>query len=588
MFKSIKNKANLIKDKSFKNLILFDFLYQLSFILILMPFGKEIFSVLYRFTKEGFFSIDNVKNFVISPIKLTSILILILIFSCLRLFEISGFIFTINQIRINNDVSTIEIFNNSYKFIKLKAKKLKNILIFLPIIFGIPISSLSHKRFILPSFITEYVFSMKFGILIYLILLLIKFILSVKLIFVLNVYLLENKNFFESVSISFNRIRKKFFKGLKVIFIIYIKNIFLELVKLGLLFSIIYIFYNQTENKTISNVNIIIYLSIATFIKVFTNIIGNFIAFNGISKFYFSFDTKDITNKVYKSNKIGLKFSITLIFLILFSSVSKYRNSIEEINFYHSLKSLKPIVMAHRGATEDEAENTMESINKAIELKAEFAEIDVHLTKDNVVVLCHDNNIKRLTNQKGKISDLTFNQLKSKPILYNKKKFNFVDLKTVLKRTSGKIKLNIELKPVNGNEKKLVKEVSKLIKDKNHEVIISSLSTKALKEMKNIRPDISTGLILAVAYGNFYNIPYIDFFCIEEQVATTENIRKIKQKNKLVYVWTVNNKDSIKSLCKKGINGIITDEVKMSKKIIEKTDFNFNELILYKILNLLN
>jgi len=79
MFKSIKNKANLIKDKSFKNLILFDFLYQLSFILILMPFGKEIFSILYRFTKEGFFSIDNVKNFVISPIKLTSILILILI-----------------------------------------------------------------------------------------------------------------------------------------------------------------------------------------------------------------------------------------------------------------------------------------------------------------------------------------------------------------------------------------------------------------------------------------------------------------------------------------------------------------------------
>jgi len=523
MFKSIKNKANLIKDKSFKNLILFDFLYQLSFILILMPFGKEIFSILYRFTKEGFFSIDNVKNFVISPIKLTSILILILIFSSLRLFEISGFIFTINQMRINNDVSTIEIFNNSYKFIKLKAKKLKNILIFLPIIFGIPISSLSHKKFILPSFITEYVFSMKFGILIYLILFFIKFVLSVKLIFVLNVYLLENKNFFESVSISFNRIRKKFFKGLKVIFIIYI-----------------------------------------------------------------SFDTKDITNKVYKSNKIGLKFSITLIFLILFSSVSKYRNSIEEINFYHSLKSLKPIVMAHRGATEDEAENTMESINKAIELKAEFAEIDVHLTKDNVVVLCHDNNIKRLTNQKGKISDLTFNQLKSKPILYNKKKFNFVDLKTVLKRTSGKIKLNIELKPVNGNEKKLVKEVSKLIEDKNHEVIISSLSTKALKEMKNIRPDISTGLILAVAYGNFYNIPYIDFFCIEEQVATTENIRKIKQKNKLVYVWTVNNKDSIKSLCKKGINGIITDEVKMSKKIIEKTDFNFNELILYKILNLLN
>lgn len=575
----------LFKNKSFKNLILFDFLYQISFILILVPFGKNMFSIIYKLSTHGFFYIESFKNFAISPFKIITVLILILIFSIIKLFEITGILFTLNQIKNNNTISVIEIFNNSYKILKNKFKNFKNLFIFFPIIFSIPIASFSHKKLILPNYITEYLFSINGGFLIYFIFFILRFLLSIKLIFLFHIFLLEDKNFFESLNSSFKRTKKNFFKSLKVIFTIFIKNTILEILKISLLFFIIYIFYSQTENKTLNNTTIIIYIFIATIVKIFTNIIANYISFNGISKFYFSFKNYDIKNIIYKNNKIGAKISITLIFLILISSFSKYKNSIDDIKFFHSIQNLKPIVMAHRGSTKKSPENTMESINEAIDLKAQFSEIDVRLTKDNVVVLSHDDNIKRLTKENVKISELTFNELKTKKILYDNKKFDFVDLKTVLNNTNGKIKLNIELKPIKGEEKKLAKEVSKLLENKAHNVIVSSLSIKTLKEFKNINKEIPTGLILAFAYGNFYNINFVDFFCIEEQFATTENIRKLKKKNKLIYVWTTNNKESISKTAKKGVNGIITDEVSLSKDIIKNIDFNFNELILDKILN---
>ena len=353
---------------------------------------------------------------------------------------------------------------------------------------------------------------------------------------------------------------------------------------------IILLFYGQTENKVLSSVSIMVYFTIATGIKIISNTICNFIVFNLVSKLYFTIHKEEVDLMVYPINKIRAKMALTLIFLVFAGSLSKYRSYIEEINFYHSFKNLKPDIMAHRGSTKNAPENTMEAINEAIELGADFAEIDVMLTKDNVVVLSHDPNLKRLSHENVKIKDLTFEELKKYKIKSKSlnKEFEFVDLKTVLENTKGKIKLNIELKPVSNDEQILAKEVSKLIQDKSYDVVVSSLSLKSLKEIEKIDPSISTGLILAVAYGRFHNIPYVDFFCVEQQFATTENIRKIHKNGKRVYVWTTNDISSLNEVLAKGVDGIITDEVTLSKEILTNEDFNFNEIIINKIISLIS
>lgn len=581
----------LVRKKSFKNLLIFDILYQLAFIVILLPFAKEFFSYILKLTKFGFFYIESPSIFAKSPTKIWSIIIIVFSFSIIKLFEVSSFIFTANQIRLDNEVSILEIFNNSYKQIKSKIRELQNYLILILVSINIPVSTSIHKGIKLPSFVTDHILNSTAGIIFFTIVIILAIVFSILLLFIYHIFFLENKNFIESIRISFSRIKNNIFKSIKVLIILGIKNLLIQIIKLVCLISIILIFYMHTNNKSLSDVAIISYLCIATFLKVFTNVLSNFVTFYDLSKFYFkSSNDIEFTKSIYTTNKIKLKVALVMIFLIFAGTVSKYRNSSEEIKFYHSFRNLKPDIMAHRGSTKNSMENTMESINEAIDNGADFVEIDVVLTKDNIVILSHDHNLKRLTGKKVNIEDLNFEELKNYKIIDKKKskEFNFIDLQTVLEKTSGKIKLNIELKPYKNNEKILAQEVMKLIKDKPYDVIVSSLSPKALQEIKDIEPSISTGLILAFSYGNFHNVKFVDFFCIEKEIVTNDMIRKIQKNGKRVYIWTTNTHEDIVKAYSSGADGIITDEVYLSKEILEleKDNFNFEQIIINKIFSL--
>ena len=71
---------------------------------------------------------------------------------------------------------------------------------------------------------------------------------------------------------------------------------------------------------------------------------------------------------------------------------------------------------AHRGASGYAPENTMDAFRKAIEMKADGIELDVHLTKDGEVVVIHDEVLDRVSDGTGRVQDFTYNELK---------KFNF-------------------------------------------------------------------------------------------------------------------------------------------------------------------
>ncbi|WP_437918333.1 glycerophosphodiester phosphodiesterase family protein [Sphingobacterium sp. LRF_L2] len=70
-------------------------------------------------------------------------------------------------------------------------------------------------------------------------------------------------------------------------------------------------------------------------------------------------------------------------------------------------------VAAHRGAHIDYPENSIASIQEAIRLGVSIVEVDVRSTKDGVLVLMHDNTVDRTTTGKGKISELTFEEVQA-------------------------------------------------------------------------------------------------------------------------------------------------------------------------------
>lgn len=74
---------------------------------------------------------------------------------------------------------------------------------------------------------------------------------------------------------------------------------------------------------------------------------------------------------------------------------------------------MKPGIIAHRGASHFAPENTFPAFQLAYELGAEAIETDLHLTKDGVPVLIHDESVKRTTDGQGNVQDFTFSQLQS-------------------------------------------------------------------------------------------------------------------------------------------------------------------------------
>jgi glycerophosphoryl diester phosphodiesterase len=72
-----------------------------------------------------------------------------------------------------------------------------------------------------------------------------------------------------------------------------------------------------------------------------------------------------------------------------------------------------PIVMAHRGFSLDGLENTMTAFAAAVALGVTHVETDVHATRDGVLVAFHDRRIDRVTDRRGRIADLTWDELRS-------------------------------------------------------------------------------------------------------------------------------------------------------------------------------
>ena len=70
-------------------------------------------------------------------------------------------------------------------------------------------------------------------------------------------------------------------------------------------------------------------------------------------------------------------------------------------------------IVAHRGGAGMAPENSLTCIEKGIATGADIIEIDIRLTKDDIVVVCHDSNVKRTTDGKGKIEEMTFEEVRS-------------------------------------------------------------------------------------------------------------------------------------------------------------------------------
>tara|TARA_B100000214_G_scaffold97147_1_gene67550 strand:+ start:1209 stop:1916 length:708 start_codon:yes stop_codon:yes gene_type:complete len=223
----------------------------------------------------------------------------------------------------------------------------------------------------------------------------------------------------------------------------------------------------------------------------------------------------------------------------------------------------KMLSIGHRGAKGYIAENTLESINMAIELNVDGVEIDVFKCLSGELVLFHDKNLKKLTGKSGKIENLTINDLQKYLVLG---KYKIPTLKDVLEKIKKPLLVNIELKGSGAAEStsKIIEDFSKRTLWKKENFIVSSFNWDELKKFRSINTDIAIGILLdklgnineAIQFGKNINAQSIH---PNYRMLNEGTVEKIKKNGFKIYTWTVNNKEDISFMQKLNVDGVISD-----------------------------
>ena len=279
-------------------------------------------------------------------------------------------------------------------------------------------------------------------------------------------------------------------------------------------------------------------------------------------------------------------FTLVLLFLLLSIGVPYINFTATSAEDNPNKKNV--IIIGHRGAAGLAPENTLASFKKARELKVDMMELDVHVSKDDSLIVMHDYDVERTTSGKGDIENLTYSYIKTldagskfKPEFKGEK---VPTLDEVLKLSGGKTKVLIELKwPAKGLYTDLVKKVIACIRSNKAEswVVIQSFETNYLEEMHTLAPDLECQQLVfaptsllplhvtrkAVA-GNFTPLPYVTSVNPHHLFITKAWIKRMHKEHKTVYPFTLNTEDKMRKAINLGADGIITNFPDVANKVL--------------------
>lgn len=268
---------------------------------------------------------------------------------------------------------------------------------------------------------------------------------------------------------------------------------------------------------------------------------------------------------------------IVALFFGMISSAAFYSPVINEALVEYT--NPKIMVTSHRGYSAVAPENTLPSFEAAIDAGADCAELDVQLTKDGVVMLTHDTNLKRTTGKDANIYDLTYEEVKQLDAgSFFSEKFKgtkIPSLQEVMDLCKGKIRLNIEIKP-SSESPDLEEKVARLIVDNDwvEDCTVTSLNYESLGKVKGVDNQIQCGYILAVGVGNYYGLENADFFSVEATFVSQNMVSALHALGKKVSVWTIDRESDAENMRDYGVDDIITGDVEMVQTVLsQKSDF---------------
>ncbi len=240
-----------------------------------------------------------------------------------------------------------------------------------------------------------------------------------------------------------------------------------------------------------------------------------------------------------------------------------------------------PLIVAHRGASAHAPENTLSAFNLALAMGADGIELDVMLSKDDELIVIHDDTVDRTTNGSGRVSDFSYSTLKD---LDAGKAFadqyvgeRIPTLAEVFEALGGKLLINVELKNYASPNDDLTEKVINLILhyQLSESILLSSFNPLNLSRAYKQAPQIKRGLLtFPKALGALLRGPIGRIFPYNAlhphfSDVTARLVDKLHSLNRQVNVWTVDDPQEIQRLYHLGVDMIICNDPQATRQIIE-------------------
>ena len=224
-------------------------------------------------------------------------------------------------------------------------------------------------------------------------------------------------------------------------------------------------------------------------------------------------------------------------------------------------------IFAHRGFSGKYPENTMLAFEKAVEIGVDGIELDVHLTKDNEIVIIHDEDIKRTCDGEGLVKDMTLEELRKFDASATfRGQYGFCGIPTLreyfelVKDTP--IITNIELKTGVYEYHTIEQRVIDMVREfgLSDKIIFSSFNHFTVKRCEEIAPEIKRGFLTGDWLYDFgkYTAERNVQCCHPWHISLSEEtVKEMHDAGCEINTWTVNEYEDIKKLSAWGVDSLI-------------------------------
>lgn len=242
----------------------------------------------------------------------------------------------------------------------------------------------------------------------------------------------------------------------------------------------------------------------------------------------------------------------------------------------------RPVIFAHRGASAHAPENTLAAFRLAVEHRADAIELDAKLTADGKVVVIHDQTVDRTTGERGVVRKMTLAQLKALDA------GSFFDstfareriptLEEVFVAVGGHLLINVEITNYASISDALPDKIIDLITRYRMEdrIIVSSFHPLNLMRIHNQMPKIPVAILALPGKGGRLARGWLGrlfspkFIHPHYQDISSSMVRAEHRRGRLINAWTVNESEDMRRLFKLEIDGIITDDPRLARRVLEE------------------